>query len=120
ADIPYAPKPKPAPPGPHQLGNITLQALDQITEKCAAEYDKAAEQLEEAARERADGLRECARRMRITGLMAQEKVGNFVKVMVTSADVSLLTQQSIAHCDEPQPEPKPETPTHEAAEPTPG
>src|SRR5690348_8455085 len=75
---PYAPRPKPAPPGPHQLGNITLQALDQITEKCAAEYDKSADDLMEAAHVRAEGLRECARRMRSIGFMASEKVANFV------------------------------------------
>jgi hypothetical protein len=104
---PYAPRPKPVPPGPHQLGEVTLQALDEITEKCAAEYDKAADQLEQAAHERAEGLRDCAHRMRSIGFLASEKVSNFVKVMVTCADISLATQGAVARCDEPQPEPQP-------------
>lgn len=102
--IPYAPRPK---PGPQQLGTTSLAALDQITEMSAAEIEKVADQLETAAHETAEGLRECARRMRVTGVLAQERVGNFVRVATTCTDAARMMQQSVEQRDEPQPERKP-------------
>jgi len=99
---PFARKPlPPANKEPHQLGAATLQSADALTEVSAAEIEKVAEQLENAAREVADGLREAARRVRHSGIVANQRLANFVRVASTCADAARIMQQSVEQRDDP-------------------
>jgi len=95
----YAPRPKPS--EPHRLGVATIQAVDQITEISASEVEKLAEQVEAAAHETAEGLRECARRMRVCGVNANERLANFVRVATTCNDAARMMLASVEHRDDP-------------------
>ena len=98
------PRPQPAtPPGPHQLGRATLQNVDQITSMSAEQIERVADQLEEAAHDTAAILREAARRIRDTGLVANERLANFVRVASTCAEAAALMGQSVERRDDPKP-----------------
>lgn len=99
----YAPKPK----GPHHLGNVTLKNVDQLTAMSADEIERVAEDLVRAAHETADVLRDAALRVRESGLMANERLANFVKVASACADAAKIMQQSVLHRDEPPAKPPP-------------
>src|SRR5262249_2119267 len=103
---PYARRPLPPPNRePHQLGSDTLQSVDALTAVSADEIEKVAEQLENAAREVADGLREAARRVRHSGIVANERLANFVRVASTCADAARIMQQSVEQRDDPNANP---------------
>jgi hypothetical protein len=102
--ITYAPKPR---PGPHQLGNITLKNVDQLTAMSADEIEKVADQLVEAAHETADLLRGAAGRMREIGVLANERLAHFVTVATACGDAARTMLQAVAHRDDPPPPPPP-------------
>jgi hypothetical protein len=118
----YAPKPH---AGPHELGTHTLQNVDDITSMSAEQIERTADQVEEAGREVADVLREAARRVRHSGVVANERLANYVRVVTTCAEAARVMQRSVEHRDQPQPPPPPqevETAAHvhaETGEPTP-
>jgi len=105
SSLPSAPQLPARPSEPHRLGTKTIQAVDQLTSMSADEIEKVARQVVEAAQEIADVLREAARRVRENGRIANERLGNFVRVASTCADAARLMQQSVAHRDDPQPDP---------------
>jgi len=90
---------------PHQLGSATLQSIDMLTGMSADEIEHVAEQVIDGAKEVADCLREVARRVRQSGMIANERLGNFVRVAATCADAAKMLQDAVQHCDDPQPEP---------------
>lgn len=117
---PYPPRapavqPRPqVPPGPHQLGSVTLQAVDQLTGMSAEEIEKVADDLIEAAHVTALELRATADRIREHGIAANERLANFVRVATTCADAARMMSDSVQRRDEPMPA---ETPKLAAAEP---
>ena len=94
SSLPSAPQLPARPSEPHRLGTKTIQAVDQLTSMSADEIEKVARQVVEAAR-----------RVRENGRIANERLGNFVRVASTCADAARLMQQSVAHRDDPQPDP---------------
>jgi len=98
---------KPPPSRSHQLGTATLQSVDALTAVSADEIETMAEQLEDAAREVADVLREAARRVRHSGMVANARLGNFVRVASTCADAARMMQLSVEQRDEPNANPPP-------------
>lgn len=102
--LPYgAPRPKTE---PHRLGSITLANLDALTMMSADEIERVADRVEAGAREIADALRAAAYSMRQTGLHANERLSNFVKVANTCAEAARMMQESVAHADDPAPPPQ--------------
>jgi hypothetical protein len=101
----FAPKP---PPGPHQLGSVSLQNVDALTSMSADEIEQTADRLVEAAHETADVLREAARRVRHSGMVANERLANFVRVATTCADAARMMAESVDRRDEAPAEPLPE------------
>jgi len=97
----------------HELGNNTVQMIDQITELQAAEIEKVVEQVERKAHEIVEGLREYVRQMRSAGALANERLANFVHFATTCNDAAKMIQQS--HQDAP---PR-ELPTAEITPPQP-
>jgi hypothetical protein len=106
---PYAPK---VPPGPHQLGSVTIANVDQLTGMTAEEIERAADQIVDAAHETAEVLREAARRVRHSGLVANERLANYVAATSTCVDAALMMQTLIEERDKPRPAtpPVPERP----------
>ena len=97
----------------HELGTTTVQMIDQIAEIEAAEIEKVAEEVERKAHETAEGLRAYARQMRAAGVLANERLANFVRFAATCNDAAKMVQQSVQH-DAPRLEPLPAeiTPPH--------
>jgi hypothetical protein len=85
---------------PHQLGSVTLDNVDRIAGMSAAEIERIADQLMVAAQETADTLREAARRMRHAGLVANERLANFVRVATTCTDAAKMMQASVDRRDD--------------------
>src|SRR4029077_7511914 len=63
----------------NQLGNRTLGAVDQLTGMTADEIEVVADRLIDGARETEELLRELAHRVREYGVVANERLANFVK-----------------------------------------
>jgi hypothetical protein len=97
------------------LGTVTLANVDQLAAMSADEIERVADQVIEAAHDTANVLREAARRVRHSGLVANERLANFVRVASTCTDAARLMSASVEQRDEPQPEPEP--PAAVAAEP---
>jgi len=91
----------------HTLGNVTLQAVDQLAGMTADEIERTADRLVEAAREVAQTLRECASRIRVNGTIANDRLANFVEVASTCADAARVMQTKIETRDEDPPSPPP-------------
>lgn len=89
----------------HALGNVTLQAVDQLTGITATEIEKLADQLMTAAEDVARTLGECARRIRQNGVIANERLSAFVTVANTCAEAARVMQGKIETRDEQPPEP---------------
>lgn len=114
--IPYAPRPKPAPPGPHQLGSTTLANVETLTDLSAEEIERVADAIDEAARVESDGLREFARRLRTTGRLANEQLAAFVHVASTCAEAGKHMQAAIEKRNEvPVAEPTHDAPAEAVA-----
>jgi hypothetical protein len=108
----------PYPPGPAdakkprvntnqlQLGNTTLEAVDQLTGMTADEIERVAEQVIEGADETAAVLRELARRVRENGMFTNERLARFVNVANNCADIARSLQATMERRDE-QPPPEP-------------
>ena len=99
----YAPKPRP--PEPLQLGATAIQSIDEITDMGAVEIERVADQVEAAAHEAAEGLRDTARRIRSTGVVTHKRLANFVRVAATCIDTAKMIQQAVEHRDDAQIEP---------------
>jgi hypothetical protein len=100
-----------------QLGNRTLGAVDQLTGMTADEIEVVADRLIEGARETEEVLRELAHRVREYGVVANERLANFVKAANGCADLARTMQARLEHRDEQSAaEPRSET---EAATPEP-
>jgi hypothetical protein len=112
---PYRP-PRPQPPGPHQLGSTTLAAVDELTGMTAEEIERVADSVVAAAQETADVLREAARRVRHTGMVANERLANFVRAASTCNDAARMLQDAVALRDV-QPEPAAPVETEAPAKP---
>jgi hypothetical protein len=72
----------------HQLGNYTLNAVDQLTGMTADEIEIVADRLIDGARETEEVLRELAHRVREYGVIANERLANFVKAANGCADLA--------------------------------
>ena|ERR1051326_2972759 len=72
----------------HELGGVVLEAIDHLTGMSADEIEVLADRLMDGARETEDVLRELARRVREYGLIASEKLANFVRVANNCAEVA--------------------------------
>jgi len=109
--IPYAPRPKPTPPGPHQLGSATLASVQELTNMSAEEIEKLADRVDEAAHETSDGLRAFAHKLRRSGEIANQQLASFVHVASTCAEAANHMQAAIDARNEVQPatETRPET-----------
>ena len=103
----YAPKPRSS--EPLQLGATSIQSIDQITDMSAVEIERVADQVEAAAHETAEGLRETALRIRRNGAAANKRLANFVRVAASCIDAAKAMQQSVEHRNDPQIEPPRQT-----------
>ena len=86
----------------HELGTSTVQMINQIAEMEAAEIEKVAQEVETKAHETVEGLREYARQMRSAGMLANERLANFVRFATTCNDAAKMMQQSAQHYGVPQ------------------
>ena len=86
----------------HELGTTTVQMINQIAEMQAAEIEKVAEEVERKAHETAEGLRAYARQMRAAGVLANERLANFVRFATTCNDAAKMVHQSAQHHGTPQ------------------
>src|SRR5262245_53284182 len=102
----------------HELGTTTVQMIDQIAEIEAAEIEKVAEEVERKAHETAEGLRAYARQMRSAGVLANERLANFVRFATTCNDAAKMVQQSVHHHAVPSLEPPPKEITSPPSPPT--
>ncbi len=94
-------------PAQLQLGNVTLQAVDQLTGMTTDEIERVAEQVLDGAEVTAAALRELAWRVHENGISANERLAHFVRVANQCADVARSMQQCIVRRDEqPASEPK--------------
>lgn len=83
----YKPKPLPKPgEEQHQLGSVTLQAVDQLTGMTADEIERLAEKVQQGADETITMLHELARRVRENGLYASERLANYVRTANACAE----------------------------------
>lgn len=93
-----------------QLGNRTLGAVDQLTGMTADEIEVVADRLIDGARETEELLRELAHRVREYGVVANERLANFVKAASGCADLARTMQARLEYRDEqPAAEPPSET-----------
>jgi hypothetical protein len=98
-----------------QLGHRTLGAVDQLTGMTADEIETVADRLIDGARETEELLRELAHRVREYGVVANERLANFVKAANGCADLARAMQARLELRDrQPAAEPPAET---EAPEP---
>lgn len=96
-----------------QLGNRTLDAVDHLTGMTADEIEVVADRLIDGARDTEDVLRELAHRVREYGVVANEKLANFVKAANACADLARTMQVRLEQRDE-----EPPIEQHSEAEPT--
>ena len=93
-----------------QLGNRTLGAVDQLTSMTADEIEVVADRLIDGARETEELLRELAHRVREYGVVANERLANFVKAANGCADLARTMQAQLEQRDRvPAAEPPAET-----------
>jgi hypothetical protein len=93
-----------------QLGNRTLGAVDQLTGMTADEIEVVADRLVEGARETEELLRELAHRVREYGVIANERLANFVKAANGCADLARTMQARLEQRNaQPAAEPPSET-----------
>jgi hypothetical protein len=93
-----------------QLGNRTLGAVDQLTGMTADEIEVVADRLIDGARETEEVLRELAHRVREYGVIANERLANFVKAANGCADLARTMQARLEQRNEqPAAEPPSET-----------
>ena len=102
----------------HELGTTTVQMIDQIAEIEAAEIEKVAAEVERKAHETAEGLRAYARQLRAAGVLANERLANFVRFATTCNDAAKMVHQSAQHQEAPRLEPPPEETTPPEPQPT--
>jgi hypothetical protein len=105
-----------------QLGNRTLGAVDQLTGMTADEIETVADRLIDGARETEELLRELAHRVREYGVVANERLANFVKAANGCADLARtmqarLEQRDLHHAAELPSEPETRAPETRAPEP---
>src|SRR3954463_10610809 len=84
----------------YQLGNYTLGAVDQLTGMTADEIEIVADRLIEGARETEEVLRELAHRVREYGVIANERLANFVKAANGCADLARTMQVRLEQREE--------------------
>lgn len=82
-----------------QLGHRTLGAVDQLTGMTADEIEVVADRLIDGARETEEVLRELAHRVREYGVVANERLANFVKAANGCADLARTMQARLEHPD---------------------
>src|SRR5215472_13806404 len=87
----------------HQLGNYTLDAVDHLTGMTADEIEVVADRLMDGARQTEDVLRELAHRVREYGLIANERLANFVNAANGCIDAARTMQTSLEQRDEHPP-----------------
>lgn len=85
-----------------ELGSRTLEAVDHLTGMTADEIEVVADRLMDGARDTEEILRELAHRVREYGLVANERLANFVKAANGCADMA-RTMQSRLELREEQP-----------------
>ena len=100
-----------------QLGNRTLGAVDALTGMTADEIEIVADRLIEGARETEEVLRELAHRVREYGVVANERLANFVKAANGCADLARTMQARLEHRDEQSAEEPPSETEATAPEP---
>jgi len=92
------------PPDPqaqqNQLGDRTLGAVDKLTGMTADEIEVVADRLIEGARETEEVLRELAHRVREYGVIANERLANFVKAANGCAELARTMQGRLEHRNE--------------------
>jgi hypothetical protein len=81
------------------LGHRTLGAVDQLTGMTADEIEIVADRLIDGARETEELLRELAHRVREYGLIANERLANFVKAANGCADLARTMQARLEQRD---------------------
>jgi hypothetical protein len=82
-----------------QLGHRTLGAVDQLTGMTADEIEIVADRLIDGARETEELLRELAHRVREYGVVANERLANFVKMANGCADLARTMQARLEQRD---------------------
>jgi hypothetical protein len=82
-----------------QLGHRTLGAVDQLTGMTADEIETVADRLIDGARETEELLRELAHRVREYGVVANERLANFVKAANGCADLARTMQARLENRD---------------------
>jgi hypothetical protein len=82
-----------------QLGHRTLGAVDQLTGMTADEIEIVADRLIDGARETEELLRELAHRVREYGVVANERLANFVKAANGCADLARTMQARLEQRD---------------------
>jgi len=83
----------------HQLGDRTISAVDQLTGMTADEIEVVADRLIEGARETEEILRDLAHRVREYGMIANERLANFVKAANGCAELARTMQGRLEHRD---------------------
>lgn len=83
----------------YQLGTTTLEAVDQLTGMTADEIEIVADRLATGARETEELLRELAHRVREYGVIANERLANFVKAANGCADMARTMIVRLDHRD---------------------
>lgn len=99
-----------------QLGNHTLDAVDQLTGMTADEIEVVADRLIDGARETEEVLRELAHRVREYGVIANERLANFVKAANGCADLARTMQVRLEQREE---QPAAESPSETEGAPEP-
>jgi hypothetical protein len=97
--------PRPQPPGPHQLGDVMLRAVDEISAASAEQWEKLADAVLDAAHQMAERYSEVARLQRHQGLMENERLANLVREASTSYDAAEMLLERFTQRDQLQPEP---------------
>jgi hypothetical protein len=87
----------------YQLGSYTLEAVDHLTGMSADEIEVVADRLVEGSRQTEDVLRELAHRVREYGVLANERLANFVNAANACAEVARTMQANLAQRDQPLP-----------------
>jgi hypothetical protein len=100
----------------YQLGNHTLDAVDQLTGMTADEIEVVADRLIDGARETEEVLRELAHRVREYGVIANERLANFVKAANGCADLARTMQVRLEQREE---QPAAESPSETEGAPEP-
>src|SRR5690348_16028495 len=87
-----------------QLGAFTLDAVDRLTGMTAEEIEVVADRLMDGARETEEVLRELAHRVREYGVIANEKVANFVDAANRCAEAARTMQVALEEREDQRPD----------------